>query len=182
MKDSILNYYGLSDFCGANVQCYEFDYSNPIRNNLGNFELSDLNNSQEIVLVISIKATTISDRKMPLSTILRQRFGLQCDLLLEYQTKDLEGVMRICAVKVFREQFRVLLEILFDYSSCAFAFAFDRNEPSDLVDRLIRLFEDGVLTPKVTQACVSAVLCKNASFLHVLRGFDGYSINYFSAK
>ena len=182
MQNSIVSYYGLSNYEGIILQSHQFEYIDPIGDNPEIDKLSDVKQGKTLVLFISIRAVTISERIMHPPIIIQQRFGLLCDLLLEHQIKTFEGVVRICAVKVHRGQSHALLKTLFDYSSCSFAIVFDERESLDLLSRLVYLFENGLLTPKVTKACSSTALSENASFLHVLRGNDGYSVNYFSKQ
>ena len=182
MQNSIINYYGLSNYDGLMLQSHQFEYTNPIEDNLEIVELSNEKKGQTLVLFISIRAVTILDRIMHPSIMFQQRFGLLCDLLLEHQIKTFEGVVRICAVKVHLGQSQALLKTLFDHSSRSFVIVFDAPESLDLLTRLVDLVKDGLLTPKVTKSCANATLSENASFLHVLRGNDGYSVNYFSKQ
>ena len=182
LDNSLLCYYGLASFNGVNLQSYQFDYFDSIENIIDVIELSNLLKKQAIVLLISTRAATIVEQKTPLSILFKKRFGLLCDLLFEHQIKTFEGMIRICAVKVQASQFHVVLKILLDHSSCSFAFAVDEPTSSDTLSRLAYMFDDGLLTPKATKACANAVLNNNASFLHVLRGFDGYSVNYISRQ
>lgn len=180
MQDSILNYYGLTSLGNITIQSHENEYISPIENDLLNIEFREMRKGNTIVLFISVRVSTISDRKMHLSILLEQRFGLCCDLLFEHQINSFEGLVRVCAVRVQHDQFPVLLKVLFDHSSYSFAIISNRLESVDFFSKLIHLFGDGLLTPKVIKACANATLINKASFLHVLRGNDGYSVNCFS--
>ena len=119
---------------------------------------------------------------MHISDLLTQRFGLYCDVLLEQQIKTFDSLVRICAVVVRFNQLPLLLKTLFEQSSYSFAIIAGTQEPSYFWSQLIDSFENGLLTPKAIKACANKALINNASFLHILRGNDGYSINYFSKK
>ena len=182
LQNSILSYYGFTNFDGVMLQSHQFEYTNPIGNIPEMVGLSEVKESQTLVLFMSIWAATMSERIIYPPVMIAQRYGLMCDLLFEHKIKTFEGVIRICAVKVNCGQFRVLLKTLFDYSSCSFAIMLDEGDYSNLITRLTSLFENGLLTPKVIQECSNVALNENASFLHILRGNDGYSINYFSKQ
>ena len=74
----------------------------------------------------------------------------------------------------------MLLKVLFDHSSRSFVIASNGPIPIDLLSSIAHQFGDGVLSPEVLKMCSNATLINNMSFLHILRGYDGYSINYFS--
>ena len=180
LHNSIWNYYGLQNCDGRTLQNYQYEYANPIETSKELVELGDTAKEHSIVLFIAIRAATILDRKLQPHILVKRKFGLSCDLLFEYQVPAFEDVSRICAVKVHHGQFSVLLKTLFDWSSYSFAIIFNEHEPSNLITRLLSLFEDGLLTPRVIKACSNAALSESASFLHIIRGNDGYSVNLFS--
>lgn len=182
MRNSILNYYGLTYLDGISYQSYQSEYVTPVEDTILKIELADIKDTNNLVLLISIRAKTFVERKMHISDLLTQRFGLYCDVLLEQQIKTFDSLVRICAVVVRFNQLPLLLKTLFEQSSYSFAIIAGTQEPSYFWSQLIDSFENGLLTPKAIKACANKALINNASFLHILRGNDGYSINYFSKK
>lgn len=180
MQNSIWNYYGVKNCDGNILRSYQYEYSTQIEDIQEIVELDDTVHRKTMVLFISIKAASILARKIQSHVLIEQRFGLFCESLSEQQIKTFDNVIRLCAVKVYPGQFPMLLKTLFDWSSCSFAIMFDEQKSPGLITELFNVFENGLLTPAVIKACSNTVLSERASFIHIIRGNDGYSINVFS--
>lgn len=182
MNRSIIQLYGLTDMQNVAHHHYLSDkgyleWENP---ELSRF-VDRLLGNNEITYFIMIKVRTFLERKTPTEMMLEQRFGVRCRKLCETEENDFDGIVRKCVLSVASNQIVELLGIMFEYSYCSFA-VFGNPYSSDMLSKLTELFASGILTPKILASCACYTLLNNASFLHVLRGYDGYSINCFSRK
>lgn len=179
-ENPILKYYGLTNTQGIIFQSFENRCGYQPEKRL--IRLLETQNIDQVLLFISLKAKTIFERRKSLSFLFEQRFGLCCNLLFEHQIKTADGIIRACAVIIHCNQYPILLNLLYKYSSYSFAVISKETEYADLYRKLLVLMGDGLLTPKVIKEISNTVLSSHASLVHILRGYDGYSINYFTSS
>ena len=181
MQNSILDYYGLKDRPGIKVQSFQGEYFNPFGNDPSFEALSEIFASRTIILLLCTKSVTILERKLHIAALLERKYSLISETVLERKIETFEGVVRICAVKVHHDQLPILLNILFENTSRSFVIAAHRHIPIEFLNLLVNQFREGVLKLDVLKLCSNSVLGSNMLLLHILRGYDGYSINCFSS-
>lgn len=180
MQSNILKYYGIEDSRKMDCLHFQFDYDIPVNNNSIVSKITKIMTNRNVVLFVAIKVEGIMQRNMPASKLIKQRYGIESKTVCERRLISFEATTRICAVNVQHDQVPALLQILFDLSSRSFAIIMNGPDSSELSKNLLRLFEKGMLIPTVLTSCCNSALSGNASFFHVLRGYDGYSINLFN--
>lgn len=177
MQNSILKYYGLCDTDLARCQNIQLDSKA-----FSEMEIAkklDHIKECEFILIISIKAVTIIERRMPVDQLLKNKYNLYCTAIYERQEREFDGIKRSCAILVSKNQIVPLAKILFDFSSYAFSISNSHPSTFKLVKRMIEEFNYGPLTSPILGVCCKTALANDSIFFHILKGYDGNSVNIF---
>ena len=175
MQSSLLKFYGLHD--NESITCQSIQFDSSVFNEIEIAKEMDQFNQCEFILFLSIKTVRITDCRMPVDQILKQKFNLHCKAIYEQREKEFDGIKRSCAVLVPTNQIVSLARVLFDFSCYAFAMSNTHPGTVKLTKKMIAEFNFGPLTSSILGVCCKTALSNNSSFFHILKGYDGYSVN-----
>ncbi len=135
--------------------------------------------NRDIVLFLSLQLFGKKDEVMPVEALIRKRYNLHCKSLSAKRMDSFSKKDLLCAVAVEPNQLLELVNVLITISNNAFAVVSNLTDVNRAVQEILACFKSGVLVPRVLAECCSVTLANHACFLHVLQGYDGYSINLF---
>ena len=134
--------------------------------------------SRIILLFISVSINNFYDRKYNISELLRKKYNLQCDTVISVDTMRLGVSIRLGCVSTSFDCFNAVIDILLKMQNHSFAVIANEENVIPLAEKLIDYFSNGIITPSTLAECCNYALSQEASFLHILSGYDGYSINW----
>ena len=135
--------------------------------------------NKDIALFLFLQLFGKKEELMSVETLIRQRYNLYCKPLATKRMDSFSKKNLLCAVAVESNQLLELVNVLIAISNNAFAMVSKLTDVNKAVRELFACFECGLLAPRVLAECCSVTLANHACFLHVLQGYDGYSINLF---
>lgn len=135
--------------------------------------------NREIVLFLSLQLFGKKEEVMSVEALIRQRYNLYCKPMATKRADSFSKKNLLCAVAVESNQLLELVNVLITISNNSFAMVSNLTDVNRSVEEIFACFESGLLVPRVLAECCSVTLANHACFLHVLQGYDGYSINLF---
>lgn len=177
-SDGLLKYYGINNVSCKSIENYETEFEHDIL--LAQAEFASRN--ETILLAISIKAEKISERNLSFSVLLQKKLNLKCEALFDHCNASLSSTMRTGVVQISNTDLPFALRLLHERPYHSFIVFAPKSKSLELAQSLMQLFCNGILVPNVLSQCCKTALSQNSSFLHILRGNDGYSINHISNK
>lgn len=175
-SDSLLNYYGIHNVSCKSIQNYETEFEHDVLFAQAEFAL----NNKPILLAISIKAEKIIERRLPFSVLLQNKFNINCETLCDHCNISFSTAIRTGIVHISNTDIPFALRLLYEHPYHSFVVLTPKSQSMELARSLIQVFYTGTLSSSVLSQCCNTALMQNSSFLHIIRGNDGYSINHIS--
>lgn len=136
----------------------------------------------DLYLFISLMAERTWERKKTFSEVVFKNFAVVGDTVAEWDiAASPYRTCRVGAVKVTNCSIQSVLQTLYASPDSAFAMVMQsRLHESTWISELLTDWNGKFLDSTFFSTCIDAICAHNATFLHLLKGCDGFSINCIS--
>lgn len=176
---SLLQFYGIEETWG--VVCRSSEYKDDTDISIASLQtIVPFSAEKSLILLVAIPAGNTYERKFPFSKVIEKKYGVWGDLVAERRCQNSYGLIRVGAVRILNSQMPEAVNLMYHLSHSSFLIQIETCASVNLSDRLVDALQKGVLSPQVRIDCCNTTLNYGASFLHIHRGCDGFSINFLS--
>ena len=179
-KNIIHEIMGLDMRCFPNARSLieEHDASESILDISRKFDLKDVY-VKDIMLLIAINVENVIDRRYSIDFVLKKRYGVEIECNVEYdQQIFVKGrVVRKVAMQVLCKNSSEILRVLYTLSPYALLFCAKDIKMNIFPKKVAELFCYDIKKSTLPTSCCKYALENQISFIRVILGNDGFSIN-----
>lgn len=134
----------------------------------------------KLYLFVSLNTERIWERKMAFSDVLCKKYGVIGDTVVEWSADDAPyGIRRVGVLKIRDYSPKSVFKLLFTLQFSSFAMIKETDSNEELwIAELLKGWKGEFLTPDVMCVCCDSITSHDAVFMYLLKGCDGFSINY----
>lgn len=176
----------VNEVAGIDMRCFpnaksiieEHDTSESILDISREFDLKD-DSTKDMILLLAINVENVIERRYSIDIVLKKRYGVEIECNVEYDQQMLVNgrVVRIVAMQVLCKNSSEILRLLYALSPYSLLFYATGIKNSHFSENVAELFCRNIQKSTLPTSCCKYALENQISFIRVILGNDGFSIN-----
>ena len=182
-NDTLQALYGLNDpKAHGKLVSLSFDYTGPGLTQDWTAVIESLEPlllTGELYLFVAISAERTWEQKKSFSYVISKLCAVSGDTVAEWTKLDPPNkAYRVGVIKVTEVSIPALLDLLYKYTYYSFLMVnFVNNSNDRWIPELLTEWKGSVLGNTILPICTQSIISHDGTFVHLLRGYDGFSIN-----